>query len=103
MATTSHFVLRVPIHGYSGMGYESHSHLTKTYANETEARKWFRRYSKAWELTSRQDKWYQGQPDSLLWTDREEAFMREMSEVVSFSFRGPPTLSRATITEEWVA
>lgn len=100
MKTRSYYVLRIPIHGYSGMGYETVNPLVKTYDDETEARRWLRRYTKAWELTKRQDTWYHGQPIAALWNDREEAFMREMSDVVSFSFRGPPTLSLATTTEQ---
>ncbi len=97
---TTQYILRVPIHGYSGMGYESQSHFTKTFTDKEAALKWYRRYTKAWELTQRQATWSRGDPISILWNDREEEFMREMDDNVSFSIEGPPILSRATTVEE---
>lgn len=100
MNSTTQYILRVPIHGYNGMGYESQSHLVKTFTDEDAACKWYHRYVKAWELTERQAQWSLGDDSSLLWNDREEEFMREMDDNVSFSIEGPPTLSRATTVEE---
>jgi len=82
------FVVKSPIHGYWGMGYENTSTLEKSFSNETAARKHLRRCNKAYEIQRSGG------------TRIQESFLREMCDRVSFSFRGPSLLVKRTVTEE---
>ena len=88
MITT--FVVKSPIHGYWGMGYENTSTLEKSFSNETAARKHLRRCNKAYEI----------QRSKGATGEIQESFLREMCDRVSFSFRGPSLLVKRTVTEE---
>jgi len=88
------FVVKSPIHGYGGMGYENTSILERSFTSEAEARKHLRRCDKAWQITDRLDT-----PGHPYMTDHEEAFSREMCDNVSFFYRGPSSLFERTVNE----
>lgn len=92
------FVVRSPIHGYSGMDYEGTSVLERSFTNEAQARKRLRRCNLAAALY---DRVVHG-PVGSYYTDAQEAFLREMCENVSFHYRGPSTLVKRTVIDEQI-
>jgi purine nucleoside phosphorylase len=97
------FIVKTPIHGYSGMGYESHSHLEREFTDENEARKHLRRCNRAWELQDLEDGVIYNIPGKRYLTDAETEFVREMTEQVSFSFEGPSVLLKRTTVDEVIS
>lgn len=84
------YQVRVPIYGYSGMGYESRrpSVIVKTFLSEADARRCARRFSAAWRLS--------------LWNKplsaSAEEFYREMTDEISYAIKGPPVIDEVTAT-----
>ena len=87
------FVVSFPIYGYNGMGYSNRSSITKAFKTEREARKYAKHVDTAWKI-------HEGirTKEIPFMSDRQEAFLREMEENVSFGIKGPATILKRQIT-----
>jgi hypothetical protein len=79
MLTTTYLV-RTPIHGYSGMGYESIPYLEYEFKDEQKARKWKKHCDFAYKI--------QHQHYHFGCEDRYDDYIRKMTDEISYSFRG---------------
>lgn len=87
------YVVKFPIYGYRGMGYESQNFITKSFSEECFARKYAKHVNKAFEINEALR--LQKIPYA---TDMQNIFMDYMEENVSFSIKGPAQIfKRETI------
>jgi hypothetical protein len=88
------YVVKSPIHGYSGSGYEGRDILEDSFTTEDGARNYLARCNRAFEI---QDAAHQ----SRKYIDGQQLeFIGEMCDGYSFYFTGPSWLVKRTVTEE---
>ncbi len=95
-STEVSYMLRVPIYGYSGMGYAHLNHVEESFETIEKAIERSKRYSAAFSFA-------ETHPAEISYEQYEALaeLHREMTDIVSFSIRGEPKLFKVTtITEE---
>ncbi len=89
------YIVKTPIHGYSGMGYESMPVLRTEFDTLEAAKKCLCRFNKVYKINYALKC---GEKEYL--SDREEAFMRAMQDNVSYSVEGTSFIVKQTVVEE---
>lgn len=87
MNITTSFVVKSPIYGYSGMGYESVYTVEESFDTEEKARTHLALCNQA----------YNGKGGTMA-----EDIYFNMTECLSFKYTGPSTLVKRTIIEEQI-
>jgi len=85
------YIVQSPIYGYNGLGYSDLSFLERGFDSELKARKRLNDCNKAFELYNN---------NRIDETEEEESFYLEITEGVSFYFKGKSILIKRTEQDE---
>lgn len=92
MITTTQYIVKTPIHGYTGMGYSHLYHITKSFDTERKARKWKKHCDFCVKIHL--VKYFPGNEERL------DEYIRYMTDEISYHIKGASKIYKRTIQEE---